>query len=60
MKKLAKYCVNVNETDFKTLQDMGVVSEKAEGIFVVDYKQQYDMHIGLRTDNNWADKSLII
>lgn len=60
MKKLAKYCVNVNKTDFKTLQDMGVVSEKAEGFFVVDYKQQYDERIGLRTDNNWADKSLII
>lgn len=60
IKKLAKYGVNVNKTDFKILQAMGVVSEKAEGFFVVDYKQQYDERIGLRTDNNWADKSLII
>lgn len=51
--------VNINKTDFKTLADMGVVSEKKEGLFVVDYKQQYDEHIGLRTDNNWANEILI-
>ena len=59
MKKLSKYIVNINKTDFKTLVDMGVVSEKKEGLFVVDYKQQYDEHIGLRTDNNWANEILI-
>ena len=40
--------------------DMGVVSEKWEGFYVVDYKQQYDEHIGLRTDNNWANEIQII
>jgi CRISPR-associated endonuclease/helicase Cas3 len=59
MKKLSKYMVNINKTDFKTLADMGGVSEKKEGLFVVDYKQQYDEHIGLRTDNNWANEILI-
>ena len=59
MKKLSKYMVNINKTDFKTLADMGVVSEKKEGLFVVDYKQQYEEHIGLRTDNNWANEILI-
>ena len=52
--------VNVNPTDFKALVDMGVVSEKWEGFYVVDYKQQYDEHIGLRTDNNWANEIQII
>ena len=60
IKKLSKYMVNINKTDFKSLLDMGVVSEKKEGLFVVDYKQQYDEHIGLRIDNNWANKSIII
>ena len=60
IKKLSKYMVNINKIDFKTLLDMGVVSEKKEGLFVVDYKQQYDEHIGLRIDNNWANKSIII
>ena len=59
MKKLSKFMVNINRTDFKALVDMGVVSEKKEGLFVVDYKQQYDEHIGLRTDNNWTNEILI-
>ena len=46
-------------SDFKTLKDIGVICEKKEGLFVVDYKQQYDKHIGLRTDNNWANEILI-
>ncbi len=60
MKRLSKYMVNINKTDFKALTDNGVVNEKKEGFFVVDYKQQYDEHIGLRIDNNWANKSIII
>lgn len=60
MKKLAKYMVNINKTDFNTLANMGVISEKKEGLFVVDYKQQYDERIGLLTDNNWANESIII
>lgn len=60
MKDLAKYSVCINKTDFKILQEMGIVSEKKEGFWVVDYAQQYDEHIGLRTDNNWANKELIV
>ena len=60
MKKLSKYMVNINKTDFKILMDMGVVNEKKEGLFVVDYKQQYDEHVGLRIDNNWANENIII
>lgn len=60
IKKLSKYMVNINKADFKSLLDMGVISEKKEGLFVVDYKQQYDEHIGLCIDNNWANKSIII
>ena len=59
MRKLSKYTISVYEPDFKTLLDMGVVSEKKEGLFVVDYKQQYDEHIGLCIDNNWANEVLI-
>lgn len=60
MKKLSKYTVNVNRTDFEALLKMGVVTELFEGTYVVEYKEQYDEHIGLRTDNNWTNKSLII
>lgn len=60
MKKLAKYMVNINKYDFKALADMGVISEKKEGLFAIEYKQQYDSHIGLRTDNNWTNKVLML
>lgn len=60
MKKLASYSVCINEKDFETLKEMGVVSEKKEGFWVVDYAQQYDKYLGLRTDNNWTNQSLIV
>ena len=59
MRRLSKYTVGIYMSDFKTLKDIGVICEKKEGLFVVDYKQQYDKHIGLRTDNNWANEILI-
>ena len=63
MKKLSRYIVNVNTIDFESLQKMGVItekSEKMEGLFVIEYKEQYDSHVGLRIDSNWVDKELII
>ena len=60
MKKLSQYMVNVHQPDFKVLQSLGVVSERKEGLFVVDYKQQYDANIGLRIDNNWANEVLTV
>lgn len=60
MKNLSHYCVNIYKEDFESLQQMGEVKEIYEGIYVVEYKTQYDEHIGLRTDNNWANSSLIV
>ena len=60
MKKLAQYTVNIYQSDFKKLLDMGVVSEKKEGLFVVEHQQQYDPNLGLLADNNWTTESLII
>lgn len=60
IKKLSKYTVNIKQRQFDKLKEIGVVSEEVEGIYVVDYEEQYDEHIGLRIDNNWANTSLII
>lgn len=59
MKKLSKYTVNIYERDFKALKALGVVSEEAEGVFCVKYKEQYDEHTGLRIGSSWADKVLM-
>lgn len=63
IKRLSRYIVNVNIRDFEALRKIGVItenSEKIEGLFVIEYKEQYDSHIGLRIDSNWAGKELII
>lgn len=60
MKTLSQYSVSVHKTDFEALQKIGVVKEVLEGLFVVGYREQYDENIGLLTDSNWSDKSLII
>ena len=60
MKKLSQYCVNIYDKDFEALLQMGVIKEILSGIYVVEYKTQYDEHIGLRTDNCWANSSLIV
>ncbi len=60
MKKLAQYTVGIYPSDFKKLKDMGVVDEKKEGFFVVDYPQQYDQYTGLQSDNNWTNEVLVI
>lgn len=59
IKKLSKFCVNIYNKDFDTLQNMGVI-EEIKGMFVIRYKQQYNSDIGLRIDNNWSNTSLII
>lgn len=59
MKQLAKYSVNVYQSDFKALCQTGAVKEVIEGIFVVDQKAQYDAQLGLLIENQWEDKLLL-
>lgn len=60
IKNLSQYCVNIYDQDFEALQQMGVIKEIYVGIYVVEHKIQYDDHIGLRTDNCWANSSIIV
>lgn len=59
MKKLSKYIVNVNKSDFDKLSEMGVLSLKG-GMYVLEYKELYDKHIGLNIENNWQKTTLIV
>lgn len=60
MKQLAKYSVNVYQSDFRALCQTGAVKEVIEGVFVVDQKAQYDEQLGLLIENQWEDKLLLI
>lgn len=59
MKKLNKYSVNINTTDFQRLKSIGIVSEILDNVFFVEYQEQYDEHIGLRIENYWDKEPLI-
>ena len=60
MKKLSNYTVNIKRNDFDELKGMGAVDEVLEGVYVLTDKSQYDLNVGLRTDNHWLDEILTI
>ena len=60
MKQLSKYSVNVYNYDYEELRKIGVVKEIADGVFVIENREQYDNKLGLLTDNQWDDKLLMI
>lgn len=60
MKRLSKYSVNVRQGDMKKLVDIGTVEEILDGIYVISDKAQYDMKVGLLTDNHWLEEIHII
>lgn len=60
MKKLSNYTVNIKRNDFNELKGMGAVDEVLEGVYVLTDKSQYDLNVGLRTDNHWLDEILTI
>ena len=60
MRKLGQYTVNVHERDFKALQSMGVINEIYDGVYVMEYAQQYDKYLGLITDNKLKDETIIL
>lgn len=60
MKKLSQYAVSVRPKDFKVLHDTGVLEEPFEGIWILSQESQYDDKVGLITDNQWLEETLII
>ena len=59
MKRLSKYMVNLRERDFKKLIKERLLDEVIEGIYVLSDREQYDVNIGLVTDNHWLEEILI-
>ena len=60
MKKLSQYAVSVRQKDFKILHDSGALEELYEGIWILSQESQYDDKVGLVTDNQWLEETLII
>lgn len=60
LKKLSQYAVSVRQKDFKILHDAGALEEPFEGIWILSQESQYDDKVGLVTDNQWLEETLIL
>ena len=60
MKKLAQYCVNIRERDFRKLQSIGAVEEPFENIYAITNPYFYKADTGLSIDNQWLEETYII
>ena len=60
MKKLAQYCVNIRERDFRKLQSIGAVEEPFENIYAITNPDFYKADTGLSIDNRWLEETYII
>ena len=60
LKILSQYAVSVRQKDFILLQNAGALEELFEGIWILSQESQYDGKIGLATDNQWLEETLII
>lgn len=60
MKRLSQYSVNLRNNDFEKMKQCGIIEEVIEDIYVASCKGQYDAEVGLLTDNQWLEESLIV
>ena len=60
LKKLSQYAVSVRQKDFQALSDAGSLEERYQGIWILSQETLYDSKVGLITDNQWLEETLII
>ena len=60
LKKLSQYAVSVRQKDFQLLSNVGALTEHEQGIYVLEAKHMYDNKVGLITDKQWLEETLII
>ena len=59
LRKLSQYAVGVREKDFRILTEAGAL-EEINGIWVLCQESLYDDKVGLITENQWLEETLII
>jgi len=60
LKKLSQYAVSVRKRDFQALNEAGALAEPYQGIYVLNTESMYNDKVGLITDNQWLEETLII
>lgn len=60
MKQLSQYCVNVRQSDFKTLHEAGAILSVADNIYILQDPSLYDEKLGLTCHNKFLEETIII
>lgn len=59
-RQLGRYCVAVRQHIFNEMQRNGLIEQPAPGFYFVSSTLQYDPAIGLKTDSEYLEQTLII
>ena len=60
MKRLSQYSVNLRNNDFQKMKQCGIIEEIIEGIYMAIGQNQYNDEVGLLTDNQLIEETLIV
>lgn len=60
MRRLSMYSVSLRQHQFRKLKEEGLIFEPQEGIYYIEYANQYHPVTGLKTDNEFLDQIYII
>lgn len=59
-KKLSRYSVSLRRKDFDQLYKSQIIQEVLPGCYVISEKNQYHKDMGLITNNQWLEETLIV
>lgn len=60
MMKISQFSVNIRRVNFDKMLTSGCIEEPLEGFYVIRSEKQYNKHIGLISDNQIIEETLII
>ena len=59
-RQLGRFSVSLHTKHFHDFQKSGLIEEIYPGIFFIPLKEQYDIHTGLKTDNEYLEQTFIL
>lgn len=60
LRELSQYSVNLYQYNLDQMRHDGIVEEAIAGIYVATGNNQYNANVGLLTENQWLEETLII
>lgn len=59
-RQLGRFSVNIPERTFKEFRKASLIEEPFPGFFFIPLKSQYDLYMGLKTENDYVEQILTI